>query len=54
MSPSLRDLSDALGPVTKPSPEAQALALAATFRAARDAEEAARFRSMLGLTGGDS
>lgn len=51
MSPTLRDLTDTLGPVTPPSPEAQALALAATFRAARDAEERERFRSMLGLRG---
>lgn len=52
MSPTLRDLSDTLGPVIPPSPEAQALALAATFRAARDAEDALRLADMLGLTGG--
>jgi hypothetical protein len=45
----LRDLSDAMGPLVPNTPDEEAAALLVALRASRDADEAIRFRAMLGL-----
>lgn len=52
MSSNLTHLFDQLGEVRKNTPDESHLALLAALRAARDADEAAAFRAMLGLAGG--